>query len=79
MPAVTKAMVMPVPMVPAPITATDSTLRRGVSRETLGILLAARSAKKRWRSALDCSEATSSSKSSRSRFMPASKLSSQAA
>ena len=37
-------MAMPPPIVPAPITATLSILRRGVSAGTSAILLAARSA-----------------------------------
>jgi hypothetical protein len=51
MPAFRKFMLMPPPIVPAPITATWAILRCGVSSGTSGILLAARSAKKAWRSA----------------------------
>ena len=46
MPALTKFIVMPPPMVPAPITAADLISRSGVSAGTSGILPAARSPKK---------------------------------
>ena len=52
MPALRKFIAMPPPIVPAPITATFLIARSGVSSGTSGILLAARSAKKAWRSAL---------------------------
>jgi hypothetical protein len=45
-------MLMPPPMVPAPMTATEARLRCGVSAGTSGILEVARSARNRWRSAL---------------------------
>ena len=51
MPALRKFIAMPPPIVPAPITATFLISRIGVSAGTSGILLAARSAKKAWRSA----------------------------
>ena len=67
-------MLMPPPMVPAPITATFSTRRRGVSSGTSGILLAARSPKKAWRSALHSGVSISAEKISRSMTMPSSNL-----
>ena len=73
MPALRKFIVMPPPMVPAPITATLSTLRTGVSAGTSGILEAARSPKNAWRIAFDSSDWMSSMKISRSRRMPSSK------
>ncbi len=51
MPAFRKFIEMPPPMVPAPMTATDLISRLGVSSGTSGILEAARSAMKTWRSA----------------------------
>ncbi len=59
-------MLMPPPMVPAPMTATLATLRTGVSSGTSGILLAARSAKKAWRKALLSGVIISARKASRS-------------
>ena len=51
MPTLTRLMVMPPPMVPAPMTAAFSILRVGVSSGTSGILEVWRSAKNMWRSA----------------------------
>ena len=65
-------MLMPPPMVPAPMTATCSILRIGVPSGTSEILLAARSAKKAWRSAFDSGVTISAAKPSRSAFMPSS-------
>jgi hypothetical protein len=53
MPALRKFMVMPPPMVPAPITPTLAILRVGVSSGTSGIFEAARSPVKAWRRARD--------------------------
>ncbi|MNN50109.1 hypothetical protein D3C81_1646790 [compost metagenome] len=78
-PAFRKFMVMPPPMVPAPITATRSILRTGVSLDTSGILLAARSPKKAWRSARDSGVPTRYMKPSRSAFRPCSNGLSEAA
>ncbi|MNN11487.1 hypothetical protein D3C81_1244470 [compost metagenome] len=72
MPAFRKFMLMPPPMVPAPITATFSILRTGVPSGTSGILLAARSPKKAWRSARDSGVVTRNRKPSRSCFRPCS-------
>ncbi len=66
-------MAMPPPMVPAPMTATFSILRVGVSSGTSGILEAARSPRKAWRSAFDSGVCMSCQKISRSRRMPSSK------
>ena len=66
MPALRKFIAMPPPMVPAPITATFLISRCGVSSGTSGILLAARSPKKAWRSALLSGVSISARKSSRS-------------
>ena len=63
---------MPPPIVPAPMTATFLIARIGVSAGTSGILVAARSAKKAWRSAFDSGVSISAMKSSRSSFMPSS-------
>ena len=52
MPALRKFIEMPPPMVPAPMTATLFTAHGFTSLPTSGILLAARSAAKMWRSAL---------------------------
>ena len=79
MPALAKFIAMPPPIVPAPSTAALPISRFGVSLGTSGILPASRSAKKKWRCAFDWSLCSSSSKSSRSRFMPCSKGSSAAA
>ncbi len=79
MPAFRKFIEMPPPMVPAPITATFSILRVGVSDGTSGILLAARSPKKAWRSARDSGVLTRNMKPSRSRRRPSSKGFSEAA
>jgi hypothetical protein len=73
MPAFRKFMVMPPPIVPAPITAAALTGRVGVSSGTSGILAAARSAKNAWRSDADSVERNSSSNSVRSTIMPSSK------
>ena len=59
-------MLMPPPMVPAPMTATFLMARCGVSSGTSGILLAARSPKKAWRSALHSGVNISAVKTSRS-------------
>ncbi|PNG47550.1 hypothetical protein CHC07_06716 [Variovorax sp. B4] len=59
-------MVMPPPMVPAPITPTDWMGRWGVSSGTSAILLAARSAKNALRSAALCGVHTSSMIAARS-------------
>ena len=72
MPALAKFIAMPPPMVPAPMTAADLIGRFGVSSGTSGILLAARSPKKAWRSAFDSVVCTSSMNSSRSNFRPSS-------
>ncbi len=73
-------MAMPPPMVPAPITATLSILRVGVSAGTSGMRDAARSPKNAWRSARDSGDMRSSRNSARSTFMPSSKgLSTEAA
>jgi hypothetical protein len=72
MPAFKKFIEMPPPIVPAPITATFSTLRFGVSSGTSGILLAARSAKNAWRSALHSGVSISPLKSSSSYARPSS-------
>ena len=53
-------MLMPPPMVPAPITATDLIGRIGVASGTSEIFEAARSAKNAWRSAADSFVATNS-------------------
>ena len=66
MPALRKFIEMPPPIVPAPITATFLILRCGVSSGTSGILLAARSPKNAWRSALHSGVSISALKSSRS-------------
>ena len=66
MPALRKFIVMPPPIVPAPMTPTLAILRAAVSSGTSGILLAARSAKKAWRSALDSGVTISAAKASRS-------------
>ena len=58
---------MPPPIVPAPITAARWIAAAGVPRGTSGTLTASRSAKNRWRSALDSVETTQSANSSRSR------------
>ena len=73
MPALAKFMAMPPPMVPAPITAAERMGRVGVSSGTSGILEAARSAKKAWRSARDSGVWTSARKASRSQASPSSK------
>jgi hypothetical protein len=71
-PAFRKFIAMPPPMVPAPITATLSSLRLAVSSGTSGIFEAARSAKNAWRSACDSGPIRSSTKSSRSMRTPSS-------
>jgi hypothetical protein len=73
MPALRKFMVMPPPMVPAPMTPTRSILRVGVSSGTSAIFEAARSPKKAWRRAFDSGVCTRWTKASRSSFMPSSK------
>jgi hypothetical protein len=70
-PALRNARVMPLPIVPAPITATEAIATSPQSRAT-GTLAAARSAKKMWRCAADSGLAISSSNSSHSRVSPAS-------
>ncbi len=72
MPALAKLIAMPPPMVPKPITAARSMRRVGVSSGRPAILAAVRSAKKAWRRAFDCSEATSSRNIARSIFTPSS-------
>ena len=72
MPAFRKFIEMPPPIVPAPMTATFSILRCGVSSGTSGILLAARSPKKAWRKALLSGVIISARKVSRSKRMPSS-------
>ncbi len=59
-------MLMPPPIVPAPITATLRSSRSGVSSGTSAILPAARSPKKAWRSALHSGVHISARKASRS-------------
>ena len=60
-------MAMPVPpMVPAPMTPTLWISRAGTSAGTSGILLAARSAKNRWRSARDRASTSGCTNRSRS-------------
>ncbi len=66
MPALRKFIAMPPPIVPAPITATFSILRFGVSSGTSGILLAARSPKNAWRSAFASGVSSRPRNSSRS-------------
>ena len=73
MPAFRKFIAMPPPIVPAPMTATRWTGRSGVSSGTSAILLAARSAKKAWRSALHSGVHIRPRKASRSKRMPSSK------
>ena len=72
MPALRKHMVMPPPMVPAPITATCFTSRVGVLSGTSGILLAARSPKKECCMALACGPTMMALKISSSFWMPVS-------
>ncbi len=72
MPAFRKFIVMPPPIVPAPITAAERTGRVGVSSGISGILLAARSPKKLCRKAFDSVVSTSSENSRRSSWMPSS-------
>jgi len=74
MPAFRKFIVMPPPMVPAPMTATFSTLRTGVSSGTSGILLAARSPKKAWRSALLSGVTIRPQKTASSKARPSSRV-----
>ena len=76
MPALAKFIAMPPPMVPAPMTAADRISRVGVSAGTSGILAAARSPKKMWRSARDSGDSISSMNSCHSRLSPWSKGSS---
>ena len=66
MPALRKFIEMPPPMVPAPMTATEAIGRSGVSAGTSGMRLAARSAKKAWRSALLSGVIISARKAARS-------------
>ena len=73
MPALAKFMAMPPPMVPAPTTAAVRMGRVGVSSGTSGILEAARSAKKAWRSARDSGVCSSARKAARSQASPSSK------
>ena len=79
MPADRKFMLIPPPIVPAPITPTRLIGRSGVFGSTSSILAAWRSAKKMWRWAADCTPVISFMNSSRSNFMPSSKGSSVAA
>ena len=66
MPALAKFMVMPPPMVPAPITAAFSIGINCVSAGTSEIFAACRSAKNKWRKALDSFDLTSLANSARS-------------
>ena len=79
MPALAKFMVMPPPMVPAPITPALSNCFRSRFLSTPGIFAAARSAKKTWRIAFDSSDTTQTSNISRSRANPSSNGNSTAA
>ena len=72
MPALAKFIAMPPPMVPAPMIAADLIGRLGVSSGTSGILEAARSPKKKWRSALLSVVCISARKFSRSTSRPSS-------
>ena len=72
MPAFRKFIVIPPPIVPAPITAAVLTGRVGVSSGTSGILAAARSAKNACRIDADSVETSSDSNSVRSTCMPSS-------
>ena len=63
-------MLMPPPMVPAPITPTFWMARTGVSAGTSAILEAARSAMNRWRSARDSGVHIRLTNSSRSKSRP---------
>ena len=73
MPALTKFIAIPPPMVPAPITATDLIARSGVVFGTSGILAAARIAKNAWRNALDSALFMSPMNRDSSVFIPSSK------
>ena len=73
MPALRKFIVMPPPIVPAPITPTDRISRSVVASGRSGSLDAARSAANTWRSARDSGVAISVTKASRSRRRPSSK------
>src|SRR5882762_8964331 len=72
MPALRKFIVMPPPMVPAPMTAIFSILRSGVSSGTSGIFAADRSPKKAWRSARDSGVCINCRNDSRSKRTPSS-------
>ena len=72
MPALRKFMLMPPPMVPAPMTPTRVISRAFTSLPTSAILLAARSPKKAWRSAFDSVEVTRAMKPARSTARPSS-------
>ncbi len=67
MPASAKHTAIPAPMVPKPTTAARWIAFTGVFRLTSGTFAASRSAKKRWRWALDCSDSRHSTNNSRSR------------
>ena len=73
MPLLAKFIAIPPPMVPAPIMATLSILRKGVSFSSPSTFAACRSAKKTCLNATDSGERIHSVNSSRSRFMPLSK------
>src|SRR5436190_1103056 len=64
---------MPPPIVPAPTTAARLMSLAGVSLGTSGTFATSRSAKNRWRSALDSVDTTQSANNSRSRVDPSSK------
>ncbi len=73
MPAFRKFIVMPPPMVPAPMTPTLRIARSGVPSGSPGILRAARSAVNTWRRARASGVAISDTKASRSSLTPSSK------
>jgi|GEM_PF-6272956 len=70
MPTLAKFIAMPPPMVPAPSTPTLRIGRGATSAGTPGILVAARSAKNRWRSAPDSGEVRHASNSCASSASP---------
>ena len=72
MPTLTKLMVIPPPIVPAPMMPTESTARALVPSGIPAIFAAARSAAKTWRSARDSGVFMSDRNDSRSSFMPSS-------
>ena len=68
-PACANVMAIPLPIVPAPMTAAFL-ISRGSAAGRPGIFASSRSAKKMWRKAAEGAERTSSSKSRASRAMP---------